>query len=234
MLCFEKGLGAVLMVLVLLIGSDAASAQQQKMIVRISEIEIEPSSLDEYKAVLKEESAASVRLEPGVVSIFPMYQKENPTQVRILEIYASREAYETHLKTPHFQQYKTTTLKMVKSLKLVDMEMLDPETMIRLASRTLPSVTKLLSSMILSRMEFLVGTTTPRLKMSVRLSRSRPRACSGDMQLIVPMTVPGFVLMFSTVGAEVSTSASLSIINFARPKSSSLMIPSRRIITFSV
>ena len=127
--CFKKGLGAGLMVLVLLIGYNAASGQQKTMIVRISEIEIESSFLDEYKAILKEESAASVRLEPGVVSIFPMYQKENPTQVRILEIYASREAYESHLKTPHFQRYKSTTLNMVKSLKLVDMEMLDLETM---------------------------------------------------------------------------------------------------------
>ncbi len=68
-------------------------------------------------------------MEPGVISIFPMYQKDNPTQVRILEIYASREAYEAHLKTPHFQKYKTTTLKMVKSLKLVDMGGIDAETM---------------------------------------------------------------------------------------------------------
>ncbi len=98
------------------------------MMVRISEIEIHSHYLAEYKAILKEEAEASVQLEPGVISIFPMYQKENPTQVRILEIYASREAYESHLKTPHFQKYKTTTLKMVKTLKLVDMAALDAET----------------------------------------------------------------------------------------------------------
>jgi quinol monooxygenase YgiN len=99
------------------------------MLVRISEIEIHADHLEEYKAILKEEAEASVRLEPGVISIFPMYQKENPTEVRILEIYASREAYEAHLKTPHFQKYKTTTLKMVKSLKLVDMDVMDAKTM---------------------------------------------------------------------------------------------------------
>ena len=107
----------------------AVSARQKDMLVRISEIEIAPGYLDEYKAILKEESAASVKLEPGVIAIFPMFEKENPTQIRILEIYASREAYESHLKTPHFQKYKTSTLKMVKSLKLVDMEAIDAETM---------------------------------------------------------------------------------------------------------
>lgn len=97
--------------------------------VRISEIEIDATYLEQYKAILKEESRASVKLEPGVISIYPMYQKEAPTQIRILEIYASREAYELHLKTPHFQTYKTTTLKMVKSLKLIDMDAIDAETM---------------------------------------------------------------------------------------------------------
>jgi quinol monooxygenase YgiN len=101
----------------------------QGMMVRISEIQIDPARLDEYKAVLKAESEASVRLEPGVISIFPMYQREHPTEVRILEIYASRAAYESHIQSPHFQTYKTTTLPMVKALKLVDMEMLDPATM---------------------------------------------------------------------------------------------------------
>jgi quinol monooxygenase YgiN len=99
------------------------------MMIRISEIEIDSNYLGEYKAILKEESRASVKLEPGVISIYPMYQTANPTQVRILEIYSSKEAYELHLKTPHFQTYKTTTLKMVKSLKLIDMEAIDPETM---------------------------------------------------------------------------------------------------------
>ena len=102
------------------------------MIVRISEIQIHPNSITEYNTILKEEAEASVRLEPGVIAIFPMSHKENPTEVRILEIYASREAYEAHLKTPHFQKYKTTTLEMVKSLKLVDMDALDAQTMTRI------------------------------------------------------------------------------------------------------
>jgi quinol monooxygenase YgiN len=105
------------------------SGPPQGMMVRISEIQIDPSRLDEYNAILKEESEASVRLEPGVISIFPMYQRENPTEVRILEIYASRAAYESHVRSPHFERYKTTTLPMVKSLKLIDMALIDPATM---------------------------------------------------------------------------------------------------------
>jgi quinol monooxygenase YgiN len=118
-----------LIVMLILLSCSIVSAQKNYLMIRLSEIEIDSTYLEEYKTILKEESKASVTLERGVISIYPMYQKENPTQVRILEIYASREAYESHLKTPHFQTYKTTTLKMVKSLKLIDMEAIDPGTM---------------------------------------------------------------------------------------------------------
>src|SRR5687767_9958472 len=124
-----KALISFLILVFMMVSYHKASAQQKELMVRISEIEIDAAYLEEYKAILEEEAAASVKLEPGVIAIFPMYQKENPAQVRILEMYASKAAYEQHLKTPHFQKYKTTTLKMVKSLMLVDMQAIDVATM---------------------------------------------------------------------------------------------------------
>lgn len=116
----------------MVLASTNISAQTNDMMIRISEIEIDSTFLQEYKNILQEESRASVQLEPGVIAIYPMYQKENPTQIRILEIYENRKAYESHLKTPHFQEYKTSTLKMVKSLKLVDMDNIDSQTMVEI------------------------------------------------------------------------------------------------------
>jgi len=112
-----------------LLSKEVVPIVDEDMMTRISEIEIVPQYLAEYNAILKEEAVASVRLEPGVIAIFPMYQKENPTQIRIIEIYANKAAYQSHLQTSHFQHYKTSTLKMVKSLKLIDMNSLDKETM---------------------------------------------------------------------------------------------------------
>lgn len=107
----------------------AAKTGPDIMMVRIAALEIEPEYLDEYLDILEEESEASVRLEPGVICIYPMYQKEKPNQIRLLEIYASKEAYETHLQMPHFMHYKEATLHMVRSLELIDMEAIDPELM---------------------------------------------------------------------------------------------------------
>lgn len=102
---------------------------EDSLFIRIAEIEIFPEHLQAYTTILKEEAAASIKAEPGVVAIFPMYQLESPNQVRILEIYANKVAYQSHLQTPHFQHYKTSTLKMVKSLKLVEMRSIDKNSM---------------------------------------------------------------------------------------------------------
>jgi quinol monooxygenase YgiN len=125
----NKANEVLLIIILILLFSCNVFAQKTNRMIRISEIEIDSNYLEEYKAILKEEARASVKLEPGVICIYPMYQKENPAQIRILEIYANSEAYESHLKTPHFQIYKTTTLKMVRTLKLIDMEAIDEETM---------------------------------------------------------------------------------------------------------
>ena len=101
----------------------------ENMIVRIAEIEVYPQYLKEYLEYANEVDRLSVEREPGVICLFPMQSAEDPTQIRILEIYASDAAYQEHLKTEHFQKYKQGTLHMVKSLKLPTMQPLDPATM---------------------------------------------------------------------------------------------------------
>lgn|SRR5690606_34235379 len=102
-------------------------ANTSEMIFRISEIEVYPEYLEQYIEILNYEAEASVKLEPGVITILPMHQKNNPNEFRILEIYLDNDAYKEHLLTPHFKYYKESTLKMVKSLKLVDMDILSHE-----------------------------------------------------------------------------------------------------------
>jgi len=96
-----------------------------KMICRLAEIEVYPKYLTEYLSYANEVDRLSMEREPGVVCLFPMQSAEDSTQIRILEIYASEEAYQQHLKTEHFLKYKQGTLHMVKSLKLPTMKPLD-------------------------------------------------------------------------------------------------------------
>ncbi len=101
------------------IGASEASPEDQPM-VRIAELEIDPQQLDAYKRILAEEQEASVRLEPGVLMLHSVSINNSPTQIRLLEVYANRAAYEAHIAAPHFIKYKTSTAKMVLSLKLIE------------------------------------------------------------------------------------------------------------------
>lgn len=95
-------------------------------IVRLSMITVNPEHLDEYNAFLKEEIEASILLEPGVLTLYAVSEKENPNKVVILEIYADDEAYRKHIQTPHFLKYKEGTLDMVQSLDIIDTNPLIP------------------------------------------------------------------------------------------------------------
>lgn len=99
--------------------------------VRLAKLTIDPEQLDAYKAALQEEIEASVALEPGVLTLYAVSEKERPTHFTILEIYADRAAYEKHIKTPHFLKYKTGTERMVKSLELVESVPLVPSMKIK-------------------------------------------------------------------------------------------------------
>ena len=107
----------------------ATPVNHKTMIVRLTEIEVYPEHLEEYLKFAGEVDRLSVEREPGVICLFPMQSAEDSTQIRILEIYASEQAYQSHIKSEHFQKYKQGTLHMVKSLKLPNMQPLDPETM---------------------------------------------------------------------------------------------------------
>lgn len=97
-----------------------AAAQQDNRKVRIANIQVDLAYLDQYKAALAEHAKTAVRIEPGVLTLQAVYDKSDATHVTVFEVYASEEAYQSHLKTPHFLKYKSGTLKMVKSLKLIE------------------------------------------------------------------------------------------------------------------
>ena len=67
-----------------------------------------------------------LRTEPGVLTMYAVSEKENPSRITILETYANQEAYKSHIASEHFQKYKQGTLHMVKTLVLSDQIPLNP------------------------------------------------------------------------------------------------------------
>jgi quinol monooxygenase YgiN len=113
-------IGATL--LFLLSGAPTMSEEKSPQHIQIAEIAVDPAQLDAYKAAVIEQIEAAIRLEPGVLALYSVSKKDNPTQITVFEIYRNREAYLAHLKAPHFLKYKATVEKMVKSLKLIPVD----------------------------------------------------------------------------------------------------------------
>jgi quinol monooxygenase YgiN len=82
---------------------DQAVAQDKVLVIRIAKLKIDSTQLREYNAALTEEIEASVRVEPGVLSLYAVAEKDNPTSITIFEIYANADAFNLHLETPHFK-----------------------------------------------------------------------------------------------------------------------------------
>jgi len=98
------------------------AAQESKQVVRLAKLQIDSAQLDNYKDMLRQGIETSMRVEPGVLQMYAVSDKNNPTYITILEIYASLDAYNSHLETPHFRKYKIGTQHMVKSLELVNVD----------------------------------------------------------------------------------------------------------------
>jgi quinol monooxygenase YgiN len=97
----------------------APAEERQAQYVQIAELEIDPAQLAAYKAAAREQIETAIRVEPGVLVLYSVSQKDNPAHITVFEIYADTDAYKAHLESAHFKKYKTTTDRMVKSLKLI-------------------------------------------------------------------------------------------------------------------
>lgn len=103
-----------------------AFSQNKVQMVRIAKIIVDPRQLESYKEALTEEIEASLRLEPGVLSLYAVSEKEKPNHITILEIYADSLAYQAHIQTKHFLKYKLSTKDMIESLELIETNPLIP------------------------------------------------------------------------------------------------------------
>jgi len=66
---------------------------------------------------------AAIKLESGVLSYTAVADKKDTSLITILEVYASTEAYQSHIVTSHFKKYKEAVKDMVLSLELIDTDL---------------------------------------------------------------------------------------------------------------
>jgi quinol monooxygenase YgiN len=99
----------------------AMISEDKNQLVRLAVIEVDSSQIKPYNEFLREEIEASIRLEPGVITLYGVAEKSNPKDVTLFETYSDSSQYRSHLTTPHFQKYKQGTLQLVNHLELIQM-----------------------------------------------------------------------------------------------------------------
>ncbi|MGC1239937.1 MAG: antibiotic biosynthesis monooxygenase [Chryseosolibacter sp.] len=120
-----------LLIFALLLSSNLHGQEKNKQMVRLAKLVIDSTRLESYHAFLKEEIEISVKVEPGVLTLYAVAEKNRPTHITILEIYANEEAYKKHIQTAHFLKYKNSTKDMVKALELIETIPLIPQMKIK-------------------------------------------------------------------------------------------------------
>lgn len=102
--------------------TSSSKTDTKNQLARLAVIEVDSSLIESYNEFLIEEVEASIKLEPGVITLYAIAEKNKPQHVTLFETYGDSSEYQSHLKTPHFQKYKQGTLDMVKHLDLIPMQ----------------------------------------------------------------------------------------------------------------
>ena len=102
------------------------SAAENNM-VRLSRIIIDPGTAGRVQRLSERGDRSLDAVGTGRIgTVCRSGERNAPTHVTILEIYADEAAYKSHIATPHFKKYKEGTLDMVQMLELIDATPLIP------------------------------------------------------------------------------------------------------------
>ena len=77
--------------------AEKASIIPGDIVVRIAELDIDPAQRAGFISAVREEMEEAVRVEPGVLAIYAVAEKDDPSRLRFFEIYANEAAYRDHL-----------------------------------------------------------------------------------------------------------------------------------------
>jgi quinol monooxygenase YgiN len=106
--------------------AQSSFAQEKKQMVRLAKITVDSAQLKSYNEFLKEEIETSMRVEKGVLFLYAVAEQLKPTHITIMEIFADVDAFQLHIKTPHFLKYKAATKDMIKALQVLEADPLVP------------------------------------------------------------------------------------------------------------
>lgn len=114
------GTAALQALLALMIGTPAMAQDAPGPVVRLAELEVDPTQLQAFMRAAKANAQASLRDELGVFAFHVVTEKDKPTRIRVFEMYADASAYQAHLRSPHFLAFRDATDPMLLARKVFE------------------------------------------------------------------------------------------------------------------
>jgi quinol monooxygenase YgiN len=113
---------AILAIGALGVSAPSLTAAQTSMVpfIRWADLDVDPAQVESFKAAGDAHGRAVLRTEPGVIAFHAVSELDNPGRIRVLEMYQDAEAYRSHLKQPHFSNFRAATQRMMSGRQLYD------------------------------------------------------------------------------------------------------------------
>lgn len=99
---------------------ELSKVSSKDLLIRLIKIELNPSDVENFTILAESVMLPGLKTERGILVMYAVSEKKDPTRVSILEVYANSAAYERHLNTAHFLTYKEESKNMIRSLKLIE------------------------------------------------------------------------------------------------------------------
>lgn len=95
-------------------------AQEGSHFIRVVELVIDSTQLENFKAALKEDIETAVSTEPDALFIHAVYDKHNPSHVTVFEAFASKEAHQAHQQTTHYLTFQKAVEGIIQSVERIE------------------------------------------------------------------------------------------------------------------
>lgn len=98
---------------------DKKFTQDNMTINNLVIVDVKPEFNQSFQNVVVPEMKQSLKVENGVLAMYAVTEKDNPTRWYFYEIYASEDAYQAHRKTLHFKNYLNQTANMANDKEAI-------------------------------------------------------------------------------------------------------------------
>jgi len=97
-------------------------AEGQPFVIWVT-FDVKPGAFEEFQQVALEDATDSVQKEPGCLEFNVLVPSGGTDRLSLFEVYKSREAFEEHMKTPHFQKFMAAMEKATSEKHVTEWSM---------------------------------------------------------------------------------------------------------------